>query len=123
MTNSKIIAMSAFIQMCGGGASNDSNTPLNSDQYFTCDEYQLMLDVELMVAVECTTDAECNQIVYYGEDTCESNSILVSEEYVSEYFYTLYDEAVGFGCNLEFEMNENCSNQEAVCNLGKCQWM
>ena len=114
--------LSGLVQMCGSPAPQQSSTYNDPDQVLSCEEYQIIMDVELMVAVECDTDSDCDQILISGDETCESNSILVHNVYESEYFYGFYDEAISFGCEVTLEMNQDCSNETASCDYGVCAW-
>ena len=116
------VLLSGFVQMCGNPTPETSSTYNDPDQVFSCEEYQLIMDVELMVGKECDTDSDCDQILLSGDETCESNSILVHNDYEAEYFYGFYDEAISFGCELDFEINQDCSYQTPTCDAGVCAW-
>ena len=73
--------------------SNSSSTTQedSSSGFFSCEDYQIMLDVEVTLAVECSNSQQCQQILVEGEMECEANSIIANENFDSEYFYSLYD--------------------------------
>ena len=116
----QVVLLSGLVQMCGNSAPQSTyNDP---DQILSCEEYQIILDVEILVGQECTADSDCDQTLNVGEDICESNSILVHASYETEYFDTLYEEALAFGCQLSFAVNQDCDKTSATCSGGICSW-
>ena len=106
------------LSFCNNG---QSQAPASSTG-FSCDDYEIMMDVEIRLAQSCTEDSECNQILFEGEQICESNSVLGSEYFDSEYLFDLYDEAIAEGCSLTLPMNTDCSNSTPSCSQSKCVW-
>ena len=102
--------------------NNQSQSP-TTNTGFTCDDYAIMMDVELRLAQSCTDNSECTQVLFEGEQTCESNSVLGSEHFDSKYLFDLYDEAIAEGCSVELPMNTDCSNTIPTCIQSKCVWV
>ena len=105
--------------------SNSSSTTQedSSSGFFSCEDYQIMLDVEVTLAVECSNSQQCQQILVEGEMECEANSIIANENFDSEYFYSLYDEAMDAGCiSIDLPMNQDCGNTEPACVNSECVW-
>ena len=117
----KSIALLTLIQFCGNSTPSPEEQ-LAEGQVFSCSEYQLMLEVEMMVAGECVEDSECDQIVITGDLDCEANSLVATTNFDTIYFYDMYDEALGYGCSIELDMNDDCSLTTTGCNAGVCGW-
>ena len=120
--SAQIVFLSGFIQMCGNPSPESTTDDHNSDQFFSCEDYQIMIDVELYIAKECVSDVECDQILIEGDLTCEANSLLVNASYDSSHFYSLYDDAIMYNCELDIPLNENCTLSQASCVEGICAW-
>ena len=90
---------------------------------FTCSDYEIMMDVELRLAQSCTENTECTQVLFEGEESCESNSLLGSEYFDSEYLFDLYDEAITEGCSIDLPVNTDCSNTTPACVQSRCVWI
>lgn len=114
----QVVLLSSMVQMCGGTSSSSSS----SSTFFSCDDYQLMLDVEVKIGRECSSDSACTQELISGDEMCEANSIVVNDSFDSTYFYDLYDEAVAAGCAVELDINEDCSATDLVCSSSQCSW-
>ena len=117
----KSLALLTLIQFCGSSTTS-TEEQLADGQVFSCSEYQLMLEVEMMVAGECAEDSECDQIVLNGDQDCEANSLVSTNNFDTDYFYDMYDEAIGYGCSIELDMNDDCSLTTTGCNAGICGW-
>lgn len=116
----QVVLFSGMVQMCGGSSSSsDTNS---SDGFFSCSDYQIMLEVEVAIGEECSTDADCTQVLISGDETCEPNSILVNDDYDTSYFSSLYDEAIEAGCSITLDMNEDCAATEVACSRSTCTW-
>lgn len=110
-----IIVMS----VCSGSSSESSpNTPYE----YSCEDYEIMWDVEIELARECISASDCQQILFEGDLTCESNSVLGDASFSSEYLYSLYDEALEAGCSLDIPFNQDCSLTEPACVNSSCVW-
>ena len=120
--SAQFIVVSRFIQLCGTPSSETASTNSDDGYFVSCEDYQLMLDVEMTIGQECTMNSQCNQILIEGDLHCESNSLLVNTSYVSEHFYSLYDEAILQGDTIDIPFNEDCSATQNRCIQGRCSW-
>ena len=114
--SSQMAAIGIMVQMCGStGPSTDT-----ASEGYNCRDLEIIIDVEMIVARECDADSECSMVL--AEETCESNSVLVHEDYDSDYFYDLMDQANALGCEIELPRNNDCSATTPVCDVGVCSW-
>ena len=103
--------------------NNSQSQAPETNTGFTCNDYEIMMDVELRLAQSCTENVECTQVLFEGDQSCESNSVLGSEYFDSEYLFDLYDEAIAEGCSIDLPMNTECSNTTPACVQSKCVWV
>ena len=115
----QVVLLTSMVQMCGGTSSSSSSS---SSDFFSCEDYQLMIDVELKVGQACSVDADCTQELIQGDESCDANAIVVNDDYETSYFYDLYDEATAAGCSISLDMNTDCSLSDVVCSSGTCGW-
>ena len=106
--------------MCGGGAS--APTDSSSSGFFSCADYQLMMDVELELGQACNDDAECTQLAFVALGSCRSDSVIFNEDFDVSYAAELYDEATEAGCTLTLPTSDDCAATEAACVRGDCAW-
>ena len=119
-TPTSAVALMSLISMCGTSSSS-SEEPTPSG--WTCSEYQIMLDVEVSLAEECNVDSECQQVLSGTGVGCATDDLIANTSYNTNYFYDLYDEAVGYGCSIDFDTSGECDpDAEPACNGGTCGW-
>ena len=113
----------ALVPVCSSGSafSGSEHTPTASG--YSCWDYQKMIDVEVILATECTSNSECSQILYGTGVGCSTDDIIGNYNYDTSYFFDMWDEAVGYGCAIEFDTSGDCSpTASAVCSSGVCGW-
>lgn len=116
MTNRALLAFTAATTMC----STDETA---SGSFFTCSDYQVMIDVELNLADNCQTDSECTQVLSGTGCGCGTDDRIASVYFDTSYFYDLSDEASIAGCNIDFGTDCTCPpNAEPACVSGSCVW-
>ena len=94
-----------------------------STGYYTCSEYQLMLDVELSVGQACTTDSDCDQVLSGTGCGCETDDLVTNHVYDTTIFHDIHDEALASGCSPSFGTTCACPTGVAtICDAGTCGW-
>ena len=114
------IGLGLTMQMCGDSTST-YEAPTSTG--LSCRDYQIILDVEVLVAEECVTDSDCDQVLDGTGCGCATDDLIVAADYDSEYFYEMWDQAVGESCEIEFATTCECNpSAQPVCNAGICEW-
>ena len=107
------------MQMCGTDPDRDVPTSTG----YSCNDYQIMLDVETYIAQECNTDADCTQPLDGTGCGCSTDDLIANDRYEADYFYEMYDEALGESCTIEFDTSCDCdSSAVPSCEFGTCVW-
>ncbi len=116
---SQAFVVTAALQTCGAASGPGAG---DVGSFFSCHDYQIMLEVEVEVGGECRRHSDCTQVLISGDLACEPNSILVHDDYDTNYFSDLYDDALAEGCDITLDMNEDCRAVEAECVASRCTW-
>ena len=121
MTATETAAMSfMLIGLCDGGSSSSDRDPF----VITCSEYQLMIDVELEFGQECSLDAQCDQVLTGTGVGCETDDLVVRNDYNATYVYDMIEDAEDAGCTVEFDTTGECPpDGETACVWTRCSWL
>ena len=115
-----VLVLGGALQMCGGGGSVPVEDP--STGFFSCADYQLMMDVEMELGRACDADEACTQVAFLSLGSCPSDSVIFHAGFDGTYAAELYDEATEAGCTLELPTSDDCEATEATCVRGACTW-
>ncbi|HCP47435.1 MAG TPA: hypothetical protein DIU15_15445 [Deltaproteobacteria bacterium] len=103
-------------------SSTDSDNA-DSEQFFSCDDYSLMLNVEAQLVRSCSQDSDCGQVLTGTGCGCATDDLIANDSADTSYFFDLFGEATGWGCSIDFGTSCDCeASLEPVCRSGKCSW-
>ena len=114
----------AAMALCGsGGGSTGSGSSDSSGAFFSCEDYQIMIDAEIDLGSRCTADEQCDQVIPGTGVGCDTDDVILNIAWDASYLFDLIDEARSNGCSIRFETTGECPlDGMPDCKRGLCGW-
>lgn len=107
---------------CGdGGGSEPVEEP--STGFFSCYDYQMMINVEIDFGNTCVADEQCDQVIPETGIGCDTDDVVVRYDYNANYLLEFIDEAEAAGCTIDYATTGYCPEDGVPgCVFGRCGW-